>query len=91
VNKWPYTVTGLTKEEILQAVKDGEWQEFRLSLKGLSTQEKLERLEERMLKEERRNGGGLSREQEVRIDNYINALLRGGQLIRQGRNIVVNR
>ena len=36
-------------------------------------------------------GGHLPRVQQVRIDNYINALLRGGQLIRHGNEIHVQR
>jgi hypothetical protein len=68
----------LSRREIQECVNDDEWQLFRLSLKGLSTIEKLYRLrcyaqEEGLLREEERR-------REVRVENYLNALKRGGQI-----------
>ena len=92
MEQWPYEVTALQFEEIMEAVKDDCWQEFRLSLKGLSTTEKLKRLEGYLLKVELASkDGNTPRVEQVRIDNYINALLRGGQLVRQGNEIYVQR
>ena len=57
------------------------WQQFRVSLKNCSTQWKLKRLElryERMLTMEA--GSEERMLEECRIDNYIGALRRGGQL-----------
>lgn len=60
-------------DEILDCVKNEAWQTFRKSLKGLSTAEKL-----RKLRSYKRNNSG--RCVNVRVENYLNALRRGGQL-----------
>lgn len=78
---WHRTVTSLTQDEIRQAVNDDAWQHFRLSLKGISTEDKLIALDTYLRMRERRVSG-VTREEQVRVDNYINALLRGGQLKR---------
>lgn len=70
---WRRKVHSLTRDEIMQAVDDPKWQEFRLSLKGLPTHRKLIMLDE-YLKTHTTNADT------IRVDNYINALLRGGQL-----------
>lgn len=72
---WRRTVMSLTRDEIMQAVNDPKWQEFRLSLKGLPTYRKLIMLDEYLKTH-------TARVDKVRVDNYINALLRGGQLKR---------
>jgi hypothetical protein len=59
--------------EILRCVDDAAWQKFRLSLKGLSTNEKLKKL-----RSYKANNSG--RCVTVRVENYLNALRRGGQL-----------
>src|SRR5690348_9516482 len=68
---------------IAQAVDNEEWQKFRVSLKGKSTQTKLEMLERYW------NawcggiglcGGAHDCDFCIRVDNYIKALCRGGQL-----------
>jgi len=64
----------INKEEIDKAIDDKKWQEFRKSLKGLSTEEKLDKLQEWL------NSHKGSRKAEVQVINYINALKRGGQL-----------
>ena len=75
-----------TPEEVrLFCVLDANWQEFRLSLKGLSTYEKLANLEHWRMRhaEQSTTQSGvekLPRRVQVQIDNYINALKRGGQL-----------
>jgi hypothetical protein len=68
----------MSTREILKAVRNENWQKFRESLKGLQTEEKLQRL----LKYWSRTTHSLSenRMRKVRIWNYINALRRGGQL-----------
>lgn len=83
-----------TSQRIADAVDNEDWQQFRLSLKGISTRDKLARLQtyweeyahcespedpENMLRQEAAD----IRERAwryVRVDNYIKALCRGGQL-----------
>jgi hypothetical protein len=77
-----------TKERIAKAVNDEAWQEFRISLKGLSTRDKLAKLHtyfESVAHQEAMephfppdDGCDVC----VRIDNYIKALCRAGQLYR---------
>lgn len=66
-------MTKVTRTEIREAVRDEAWQKFRRSLKGLSTEEKL-----RKLRAWKRAHPG--RKAEVQVQNYINALKRGGQI-----------
>lgn len=74
---WPHFIDTHSTAVILTAVDDENWQMFRKSLKGISTENKLDLLNARYL--ERWINGG-SHEEKVRIDNYINALKRGGLL-----------
>jgi hypothetical protein len=71
MNKWPFEVSYIQASEIAPAINNAEWQAFRISLKGISTPQKLIRLAQWPRRE---------RADVVRIDNYINALKRGGQL-----------
>jgi len=86
VTAWRYEVKLYTPDEVrLFCVLDANWQEFRVSLKGLSTYTKLANLEHWRMKhaEQSSTQSGiekLPRRVEVQIDNYINALKRGGQL-----------
>jgi len=64
----------LTKAEIAHAVVDEGWQAFRLRMKGLPTAKKLRSLDDWLCM----NPG--SRMAEVQVENYRNALKRGGQL-----------
>ncbi len=64
----------LTRAEIKEAVADNEWQTFRLTLKGVSTAEKLDALEDWL--ETHKS----SRKAQVQVTNYVNALKRGGQI-----------
>ena len=78
---------------IAEAVDNEEWQRFRVSMKGKSTAEKLDMLEEYY--EQQRVLGYRAEypndrreflddrhyeDVKIRIDNYIKALCRGGQL-----------
>lgn len=85
MNNWTHRVDVHSRERIQQAVNDRDWQNFRLSLKGLPTTEKLARLENYLY------DGGKSPIKKVRVDNYINALLRGGQLKQNFGRIEVQR
>lgn len=76
---WRRSVSALSREEISRAVNNDAWQRFRLSLKGLSTRDKLYHLEGYLSRREKEDR--LTRDDVVRVDNYINALLRGGQLV----------
>ena len=72
-----------TKEKIRRAVDQEEWQRFRMRLKGKSTARKLEMLREYF--DEKVSGDCLDGTDSydhvcIRVDNYIKALCRGGQL-----------
>jgi hypothetical protein len=65
-----------TQKRIAEAVDNEIWQEFRKSLKGLSTQDKLRKLEHYLDTEHR----VLEYDRLIQVDNYTKALCRGGQL-----------
>ena len=72
-------------EKVRDAVNDADWQKFRLSMKGKSTEEKLDMLEQYYDEKATALGDCNIRNEEwdnvkIRIDNYIKALCRGGQL-----------
>lgn len=86
------------KERVAEAVRDPDWQRFRKSLKGQSTRAKLKALSLYMANVDGVRGGFWLRA--TRVDNYIKALCRGGQLypgesletmIRQGWNPRIKR
>lgn len=93
MNRWPHEVSNLTRSETDEVVKDDYWQCIRRGMKGTSTEEKLDILYQYRLDCKFRNANGdIEREYQVQIDNYINALLRGGQLVKDARwRIVVQR
>lgn len=64
---------------IAQAVDDEEWQKFRLSLKGLSTKEKVQKLRG-YYEAPAETVGATDDDVYIRVDNYIKALCRGGLL-----------
>jgi len=76
---WPFTVGTWSQKEIQYAVYEAEgfleWQEFRVSMKGCTTHEKLYMLDRWLFVK-----GRTSWLQKCRVDNYIGALVRGGQL-----------
>ena len=81
MNQWTNHVTSRGQDVIQPAVysENEAWQDFRQSLKGLSTQEKLIRLQ--MWLNTNGISSGYSREVvQIQVDNYILALRRGGQL-----------
>lgn len=67
-------------EVVLEAVKCDEWQKFRLSLKGRSTEAKLQHLRKWLAFEEYRDSCCPLERREVQVLNYLHALARGGQL-----------
>jgi hypothetical protein len=79
ITGWEKVVNSWTAEQVRHAVYEApdadEWQEYRVGMKGTSTQVKLLRLE-RWLKGSG-NDGNIDR---IRVDNYIGALIRGGLL-----------
>ena len=80
---WPFEVKHVAKKEIEQYCPDPDWQKVRLSMKGTSTQEKMQILN-RWRNRHLINQEFLPRKIEVQIDNYVNALKRGGQLDVEG-------
>lgn len=64
-----------TPKHIAAAVDNQSWQEFRVSLKGTTTQTKLNKLHDYY-----KNGPDDPETRETRIVNYLKALARGGQI-----------
>lgn len=81
MKKWPYAM-GTYNHDLVRkfCVEDEEWQSMRLSMKGVPTESKLDMLEKWREMQIGLNGDMLSHRHQVQIDNYINALKRGGQL-----------
>jgi hypothetical protein len=77
----PKEGTTVSSKRIAQAVDNEDWQKFRVALKGITTRMKL-----RMLEEYNDTEPHTGRHEEndcdtcIRVDNYIKALCRGGQL-----------
>lgn len=84
-NQWTRTVSEHSQHIIKHATYAAEgymeWQQFRVGLKGLSTALKLVLLEDRyLIKVIDGSNWAQQHLERVRIDNYINALRRGGLL-----------
>lgn len=83
---WEYrdSIETHTNERIRECVYEiydaEEWQLFRVSLKGLTTQQKLRMLEVRYQTWVALQETEVACVEKCRIDNYIGALVRGGQL-----------
>lgn len=76
--QWPYQVGSYSPDEVQAfCVRNHKWQEFRTSLKGLPTTSKLIMLQRWFLHPPAEIP---RRAVNVQVDNYINALKRGGQL-----------
>lgn len=73
-----------TSRRIAQAVDDEEWQKFRLSMKGKDTFTKLDMLRGyysyNIHPHEQSQSDAKNCDICIRVDNYIKALCRGGQL-----------
>ncbi len=67
----PNPLPAIQREQVMKAIKDDAWQDFRKSLKGLSTKEKISKLNSWYRK------GPKAR---IQVINYMGALLRGGQV-----------
>ena len=77
IREWPHVVASYSPAEVVKyCVEDAAWQKFRLSMKGVSTPRKLAMLQGWMQSAEK----GQERRTQVQVDNYINALKRGGQI-----------
>jgi len=92
--RWGPPMRSWSAEQIRTAVYDSfdaeEWQKFRVALKGLSTQHKLFRLLQYYSEHGQHDsvtGVVIPEHIQCRVDNYVNALKRGGQLDSEG-NIV---
>lgn len=84
MNKWPHPVNKWTADQVRFAVYfspgSDNWQQFRVSLKGQSTRMKLARLDLRYIAAQGSDFESDWELEKIRIDNYIGALVRGGQL-----------
>lgn len=82
-----------TSRRIAQAVDNREWQQFRVSIKGMQTKHKLEQLvtyyyEAKITVKglalldqiDQTKFDTMMKDIEIRVDNYLKALARGGQL-----------
>lgn len=77
LQQWPHLLITYTLWEVqTYCVDSADWQRFRMAMKGIPTPRKLSMLEGWLLAD----GEAPSREVEVQVSNYINALKRGGQL-----------
>lgn len=83
MKSWPFKIDRWSPQQIAEAVKNDEWQAFRRSLKGQTTENKLIWLRARYAGI-REKYARVPWEEKCRIDNYINALKRGGQLTVEG-------
>lgn len=71
-------------ERVRLAVRDPEWQMFRKSLKGTQTEVKLRLLRSYMQRQGRPEAPQGSQEYHdirLRVENYLKALARGGQIL----------
>lgn len=87
--KWQHAIQKHSRADIDAAIKNDTWQQFRKNLKSMPTEMKLSFLDKYL-----RNALGDEslaemgdRMRQVQVDNYINALKRGGQLDLEG-NVV---
>jgi hypothetical protein len=87
VRVWYRDVSSWSRNMIHSSINNDGWQRFRLTLKGLSTEDKLDNLEGYCQRREK-DGNRMSAVEKCRVDNYINALLRGGQLVRGWDNMI---
>lgn len=79
--KWDFSVLPYTNSEVRDyCTNDPEWQRFRLTLKGVPTFKKVEMLRIRRASYCGSENMFPPRKYQVQLDNYINALRRGGQL-----------
>lgn len=73
---WPHQVCYYTAAEVQDyCVQDPVWQVFRMTMKGCTTNQKLD-----MLKQYRSCTYTNRRRLQVQVDNYLQALRRGGLL-----------
>lgn len=81
MNHWPHKM-GTYNHDLVRTfcVQDADWQKVRLSMKGIPTTDKLKVLDAYRTECIELSGGILTHRHQVQIDNYINALKRGGQL-----------
>lgn len=86
MKKWPHTM-GTYNHELVRrfCVEDASWQKVRLSMKGISTEQKLIVLDRYRSDMIACNDDILSHRHQVQIDNYLQALHRGG-LIKRGED-----
>jgi hypothetical protein len=87
--RWPYEVLPLNRMMINICVKDESWQQFRRTLRGYPTQLKLGLLSQYVtelgdLRDVKKDIGSPlwieQRRRQWRVQNYLNALKRGGFL-----------
>lgn len=84
MSSWEHPVEHTSVKDITaHAVNNATWQKYRLAMKGKPTAEKLSML--RSWRSAHMVDGKVPKATQVQIDNYINALKRGGQLTKEGK------
>lgn len=79
MDAWRKGISTCSRIEVIQfCVNDDDWQKFRLSLKGVSTEKKLDMLQDWL------NDHNCDRRATVQVNNYLGALKRGGQISEKG-------
>lgn len=79
MERWPYTIEYWSPEQIQKmCVQAPAWQILRKAMKGVPTRKKLDMLA--AWRYEHTHDGQTDIQARCQIDNYINALKRGGQL-----------
>lgn len=77
VDRW---IQADVQHAVYHAADHERWQQFRVSLKGQSTRMKLLRLRDYYMQFGVKSSGMQFKIEKCRVDNYIGALVRGGQL-----------
>ena len=79
MQKWNREISFVSRYNVIvHCVNDDLWQDFRLSLKGISTEEKLSMLESWI------QTAADEQIAKMQVDNYLGALKRGGQIDSEG-------
>jgi len=82
MKEWPYSVQYYSRDLLQVLTRDPNWQIFRKSLMSMPPEEKLDHLQRRLDAASVTTAEGIRFDpsEKARIDNYPNAMMRGGAL-----------